>query len=79
MSDRAVQAQVRVPSYLQLAAGQLSERADKAWEHMRDCDLCARLCRVDRLETVKGAVCRIGEKAVVHSYGPHHGEEDPFR
>ena len=46
---------------------------------MRNCDLCARYCRVDRLQTIKGAVCRTGERAVVHSHGPHHGEEDPLR
>ena len=34
---------------------------------------------VDRLKTIKGAVCRTGERAIVHSHGPHHGEEDPLR
>jgi putative pyruvate formate lyase activating enzyme len=34
---------------------------------------------VDRLRTIDGAVCRTGERAVVHSYGAHHGEEDPLR
>ena len=34
---------------------------------------------MNRLETVKGAACRTGERAVVHSYGPHHGEEEPLR
>ena len=43
---------------------------------MKRCDLCARYCHVDRLVTVEGAVCRTGEHAVVHSFGPHHGEED---
>ena len=46
---------------------------------MEDCDLCARYCHVNRMETIKGAVCRTGEHAVVHSHGPHHGEEDPLR
>ena len=51
----------------------------KAWEHLQCCDLCARYCRVDRLQGTKGAVCRTGEQAIVHSYGPHFGEEDPLR
>ena len=46
---------------------------------MEDCDLCARYCHVDRLKTTKGVVCRTGERAVVHSHGPHHGEEDMLR
>ena len=68
------------PGYLKLAeSGQLTERAAEAWRRMRDCDLCARYCRIDRLQSIKGAVCRTGERAVVHSHGPHHGEENPLR
>ena len=68
------------PAYLQLhARGELSARAAAGWRHLQDCDLCARYCHVDRLRTVKGAVCRTGARAVVHSYGAHHGEEDPLR
>ena len=68
------------PAYLKLAAsGELARRAANAWQHMEDCDLCARYCGTNRLETIKGAVCRTGRRAVVHSYGPHHGEEGPLR
>ena len=68
------------PSYLKLLdSGELSSRVAVAWRHMEDCDLCARYCHVDRRKTVKGVVCRTGERAVVHSHGPHHGEEDPLR
>ncbi len=67
-------------AYLNLAeSGELAARAADAWQQLEDCDLCARYCRIDRLRTVKGAVCRTGERAVVHSYGPHHGEEDTLR
>ncbi|NNG02847.1 MAG: radical SAM protein [Inquilinus sp.] len=59
-----------------LQDGELSRRVTEADKHLRDCDLCARYCHVDRTADVKGAVCRTGENAVVHSYGPHHGEED---
>ena len=68
------------PGYLKLAeTGELGARVAEAWQRMTDCDLCARYCRVNRMETVKGAVCRSGELAVVHSHGPHHGEENPLR
>ena len=68
------------PAYLSLVdAGQLSARAERAYRHMADCDLCARYCHVDRFETIKGAVCRTGVNAVLHGCGPHHGEEDPLR
>ncbi len=68
------------PAYLTLLhSGELDERVARGWQQMMDCDLCARYCRVNRLATTKGAVCRTGARAVVHSYGPHHGEEDPLR
>ena len=65
------------PAYLRLhRSGELAERVRLAREHMKDCDLCARYCHVNRLETLRGVICRTGKRAVVHSYGPHHGEED---
>ncbi len=68
------------PAYLKLhRSGELKERVRIAYEHLEDCDLCARYCHVNRRETIRGAVCRTGERAVVHSYGAHHGEEDPLR
>jgi putative pyruvate formate lyase activating enzyme len=68
------------PAYLALLHnGRLEERASAAWRHMKDCDLCARYCHTNRLQTRKGAVCRTGEQARVYSFGPHHGEEDPLR
>ncbi|MBI4013579.1 MAG: radical SAM protein [Candidatus Rokubacteria bacterium] len=62
-----------------LARGELDARAAGAYERLTDCDLCARSCRVNRRGSAKGAVCRTGERAIVHSFGPHHGEEDPLR
>jgi putative pyruvate formate lyase activating enzyme len=68
------------PAYLRLlASGELAQRVDQAWRHLEDCDLCARDCRVNRRVTTDGAVCRSGERAVVASYGAHHGEEDCLR
>jgi putative pyruvate formate lyase activating enzyme len=72
--------QLFTPAYISLLkGGELAKRAEKANQHLKNCDLCARYCRVNRLETIKGAICRTGERAVVHSFGPHHGEENPLR
>jgi putative pyruvate formate lyase activating enzyme len=69
-----------MPSYIDLyKSGELAKRAADATRHLQDCDLCARYCHVDRTQTLKGAVCHTGEQAVVHSFGPHHGEENPLR
>ncbi|MGE5346729.1 MAG: radical SAM protein [Acidithiobacillales bacterium] len=68
------------PAYLALLrSGELAERVAEARRRLSDCDLCARLCHVDRLEGISGAVCRTGELARVHGFGPHFGEEDPLR
>jgi putative pyruvate formate lyase activating enzyme len=67
------------PAYLRLhRSGELTDRARLAEARLACCDLCARYCRVDRLATVRGAVCRTGARAVVASFGPHHGEEAPL-
>lgn len=64
------------PAYMTLfCSGELAERAKGAVAHLGSCDLCARYCRVDRFLGVKGAVCRTGVRAMVHSFGPHYGEE----
>lgn len=68
------------PSYLALRrTGELAARVARAHARLADCDLCARFCHVDRLKGIAGAVCRTGERARVHSHGPHFGEEDPLR
>lgn len=67
------------PAYLALLEGsELKARVRRAYEHLEDCDLCARYCHVNRRQTIQGAVCRTGEYALVNSLGPHHGEEDPL-
>ena len=68
------------PAYVALLhSGELARRRELAYRHLENCDLCARYCYVNRRVTTEGAVCRTGERAVVHSYGAHHGEEDPLR
>ncbi len=68
------------PAYLRLLrGGELASRVEQAYRRLEDCDLCARYCYVNRRAGGKGAVCRVGERAIVASYGAHHGEEDPLR
>jgi len=68
------------PAYLSLLhSGELAGRVRQAYRHLEACDLCARYCGVNRRASVRGAVCRTGERAIVASYGPHHGEEDVLR
>ena len=68
------------PAYVRLLeSGALARRVEEAYGHLEDCDLCARYCHVSRLARIDGAVCRTGSRAVVASYGAHHGEEDCLR
>ena len=64
-----------IPAYLRLPPDALAEKALRARHHLEYCDLCARYCHIDRTRDVKGAICRTGVKAAVHSHGPHMGEE----
>ncbi len=67
-----------MPGYADLhAGGELKERADAAWEMLRDCTVCPQLCHVNRREGQLG-FCRSGARPTVSSYGPHFGEEPPL-
>lgn len=66
------------PSYLCLSRAQLLERSAAALEELRDCRVCPRDCRCDRLADERRA-CHIGRHAIVSSAFPHHGEEDCLR
>lgn len=68
-----------VPAYLNLKSGELSLRVEQAYQHLENCDLCARYCYMNRRRTIRGAVCRTGERARINSFGAHHGEEAPLR
>jgi len=70
---------MREAAYLALhQSGELQVRAATARKMLKNCVLCANRCRVDRLAAPGQARCRTGEKAVVSSIGPHHGEERPL-
>ncbi len=68
------------PAYLSLArSGELKKRAAMALEQMRDCNLCANYCCVDRTVAPAKGRCRTGRNAVVCSIAPpHYGEERPI-
>jgi putative pyruvate formate lyase activating enzyme len=66
------------PAYLSLGIDALRERARRAVAGLADCRACPRDCRVNRLED-RWAACKTGRYAVVSSYFPHLGEEDPLR
>jgi putative pyruvate formate lyase activating enzyme len=66
------------PAYLALLhSGELKQRVQTAYEQLHACEFCGRECHVDRHEEL--GACRTGVSAVVSSFGPHHGEEDPLR
>ena len=66
-------------TYLALhRSGVLQKRAVDARQRLTDCVLCANRCRADRLADPGLGRCRTGERAVVCSVGPHHGEERPL-
>ena len=66
------------PSYLKTHnEGILQERIESALGILENCRLCPRHCEVNRLEDEVG-VCKTGRQAVVSSYSPHFGEEDPL-
>lgn len=58
-------------------SGELQKRAQQARALLHDCNLCPRRCGVNRLQGETG-VCGTADKAVVASYNPHYGEEQPL-
>lgn len=66
------------PAYIETRdRGLLKEKMDQAYEILQACTLCPRECGVDRLSGEKG-ICQTGEYALVSSYNPHFGEENPL-
>jgi putative pyruvate formate lyase activating enzyme len=66
------------PAYLDLyEKGAIIGRGVEAQSRLECCQLCPRECKVNRQADEKG-FCRTGLKAVISSYSPHFGEEDPL-
>jgi len=61
-----------------LGSGELARRVEQALAGLEVCQVCPRLCGINRLEDEVG-VCRTGRYARISSYFPHPGEENPLR
>jgi len=61
------------PRYQLLTSVQESKKRSAAYAHLRSCNLCPRLCSVNRFE--KTGACLIGADVVVNTVAPHFGEE----
>src|SRR5512136_2676240 len=67
-----------IPSYLSLhEEGKLNHRIQLLKGFLKECRLCPRECRVDRLNGETG-VCQAGSELMVSSAFPHFGEEPPL-
>jgi len=65
--------------YLELLEkGELKNRVEQAKELLKECRVCPRDCKVNRLKDKKG-YCKTGRNVYVASYFPHRGEEFPIR
>jgi putative pyruvate formate lyase activating enzyme len=65
-------------AYLDLhRTGELKERGQRLWDMMQRCQLCPRMCGVDRLAGREG-FCRASAQLEISSHHPHYGEEKPL-
>jgi len=55
----------------------MEQRVNELYQVLGSCELCARKCRVNRLEGETG-YCGAGKDLTISSYGPHFGEEAPL-
>ncbi|KAI0205045.1 pyruvate formate lyase activating enzyme [Astrocystis sublimbata] len=61
------------PRYQQISEVDAAKKRSQAYAHLRNCNLCPRLCGVNRYETT--GMCLIGENVKVNVIAPHFGEE----
>ncbi|KAI8630577.1 pyruvate formate lyase activating enzyme [Xylariaceae sp. FL1651] len=61
------------PRYQLLSEVEASKKRSQAYAHLRNCNLCPRLCGVNRYETT--GMCLTGENVKVNVIAPHFGEE----
>jgi putative pyruvate formate lyase activating enzyme len=67
-----------IPSYIHLhEKGEFNQRVQRLKEFLKECWLCPRECRVNRLNGEVG-VCQAGSELTVSSAFPHFGEEPPL-
>ena len=61
-----------VPRYQKLSSRDAAKKRSLAYAHLRNCNLCPRMCGVNRHETT--GMCLIGDTAKVNVIAPHFGE-----
>lgn len=61
------------PRYTLLTPTSASQKRSQAYAHLRNCNLCPRLCSVNRFERL--GTCLIGADVKVGTIAPHFGEE----
>ncbi|MCP4576755.1 MAG: radical SAM protein [Deltaproteobacteria bacterium] len=67
-----------MPGYLKLhQRGELKRRGERLWKLMESCELCPRMCGVNRLKGERG-FCGANARLEVSSFHPHFGEERPL-
>ncbi|KAG9251608.1 radical SAM superfamily protein [Emericellopsis atlantica] len=62
-----------VPRFQMLSSRDAALKRSRAYAHLRNCNLCPRLCGVNRYETT--GMCLVGATAMVNTIAPHFGEE----
>jgi hypothetical protein len=61
------------PRYMLISSADAAKKRSEAYSHLRNCNLCPRLCGVNRFE--KTGLCLIGAETVkVSTIAPHFGE-----
>ena len=66
------------PNYLKLhKSGELKRRGEKLWKMMESCQICPRMCGVNKLKGEKG-FCQADSQLEIASYHAHYGEEEPL-
>lgn len=66
------------PAYLSLYAnGELKKRGQILWDRMEHCELCPRMCGVNRLGGAEG-FCHASSELEISAFHPHFGEERPL-
>ena len=66
------------PGYLALhISGELKRRGEQLWRLMENCELCPRMCGVNKLKGEKG-FCQADAQLEIASFHPHFGEERPL-
>jgi len=66
------------PAYLSMhRSGELKRRGEQLWAMMESCDLCPRMCGVNKLKGERG-FCDANSILEISAFHPHYGEERPL-